>query len=90
MSRVAVHMRIANLNVTNEEVVSRQQAVSALVANWKRLGNQNELAAKANEIAAALSGDGIPPAALGEEVEQAIQKSAPAYICGDRPLDVGN
>ena len=89
MSRVAVHMRIANLNVTNEEVVSRQQAVSALVANWKRLGNQNELAAKANEIAAALSGDGIPPAALGEEVEQAIQKSAPAYICGERPLDVG-
>ncbi|MES2975661.1 MAG: GTPase-associated system all-helical protein GASH [Pseudomonadota bacterium] len=88
MSKVALHMRIANLNVTNEEVVSRMEAVTSLATAWLQLDDLDLLIAKANEIAVALNGDGTPSAALAAEIEAAIQKQAPAYVYSERPLDV--
>jgi hypothetical protein len=89
MSRLAVHMRIANVEPTNDEVTSRQQAITALTLTWRSLDDLGDIVLKANRIAIALGSDGNPAPELGEEVQSAIQQTAPAYLYEERPLDVG-
>lgn len=89
MGNLAVHMRIASLQVTNEDVDTRQAAVSELVEAWGKLKQPTKIVAKAAEIAQALGGDGTPAATLGEEVERAIQNHASAFLHTERPLEVG-
>lgn len=89
MSKVAVHIRIANLNPTDDEVISRKQAISILTAAWRDFADLGSAIEKASEIAGALGGNGQPTAKLGEEVERTIQNAAPAYLYRERPLDVG-
>lgn len=89
MSRLPVHMRISGLSVNNEDVDSRQKAVTQLAADWGKIKGGTDIVAKAEEIATALGGDGTPPAALSDEIERAVQKHASAFLSSERPLEVG-
>lgn len=89
MSNLAVHMRIASLHVSNEDVNTRQAAVSELAESWVKLKGVENLVVKAGEIALALGGDGIPVETLGIEVERTIQKHASAFLYSEQPLEVG-
>lgn len=89
MANLAVHMRIASLDVSNEDVDTRQAAVSELVEAWGKLKTPTIIIAKAAEIAHALGGNGTPTAALGEEVQCAIQKHASAFLHAEQPLEIG-
>ncbi len=89
MINLAIHMRITGLQVTNEDVDSRKEAVATLKATWGKLRNVDEILTKAAEVAEALSGDGTPPPPLGEEVQAAVQTHASAFLHVDRPLEVG-
>lgn len=89
MSNLAVHMRIASLQVSNEDVNTRQAAVSELAEAWGKLKTVANIVVKASEVAHALGGDGIPVEPLGVEVERAIQKHASAFLYSERPLEVG-
>jgi len=89
MSNLAVHMRIASLQVSNEDVDTRQAAVLELAEAWGKLKTVANIVVKAAEIAHALGGDGIPVEPLGLEVQCAIQKHASAFLHSERPLEVG-
>lgn len=89
MSNLAVHMRIASLQVSNEDVNTRQAAISELVEAWGKLKPFANIVVKAAEIAHALSGDGTAIATLGGEVERSIQNHASAFLYSERPLEVG-
>lgn len=89
MSNLAIHMRIASLQVSNEDVDTRQAAVSELVEVWGKLKNPTVIIGKAAEIAHAIGGNGNPTTTLGEEVQCAIQKHASAFLHTERPLEIG-
>ncbi|NFV79881.1 GTPase-associated system all-helical protein GASH [Magnetospirillum aberrantis] len=89
MSRLSVHMRISGLSPSNEDVDSRQKAVKQLAAAWGKIDNSPQIIAKAAEIADSLGGDGTPPESLAEEIEDAVQKHASAFLSSERPLEVG-
>jgi len=89
MNKAAVHMRIVDLNVTNQDVDACKAAAAKLAVAWNRLRNKVSILQKASEIAVALAGDGTPPESLGTEVEGAIQDHASAFLHAERPLEVG-
>lgn len=89
MSTLANHMRITGLQVTNEDVDSRKAGVTLLKAAWGKINAVDKIFMKAAAVAAALGGDGTPAEALGKEVEMAVQKKASAFLCTERPLEVG-
>ena len=82
-------MRISCLSPSNEDVDSRQKAVKQLAASWNKITNIPLVLTKTADIAAALTGDGTPPASLSAEVEDAVQKHASAFLSSERPLEVG-
>ncbi len=86
---LASHMRITSLQVSNEDVDSRKAAVASLKTAWTKIRNVAAIFGKVADVAHALGGDGTPTAALGEEVQAAVQKKASAFLYIDRPLDVG-
>ena len=89
MNKIAVHMRITGLSVSNEDVDTRKAAVADLAKMWARLRNKTQMVQKASEIAKALSGDGAPPESLGVEVQGVVQEHASAFLHSERPLEVG-
>jgi len=89
MGNLAVHMRIASLQISNDDVDTRQQAISELAETWGKLRSPNTIILKAGEIAHSLGSDGIPVSSLGEEVEGAVQRHASAFLYSERPLEVG-
>ena len=89
MDRLPVHMRITGLSVSNEDVDSRRKAITQLSTAWGKNKGASAIVAKVAEIAAALGGDGTPPAALSTEIEGAVQKHASAFLSSERPLEVG-
>jgi hypothetical protein len=89
MNAIANHMRITGLQVTNEDVDTRNRAVADLVAAWTKLRDADAIILKAAEIAQALGGDGTPSAALGKEVEGAVQVHASAFLHSERRFEVG-
>ena len=89
MSTLAQHMRITGLHVTNEDVDSRQAAITALKTAWTKLSTYDKIFAKVADVVMALGGDGTPSDILGKEVEAAIQKKASAFLYTERPLEVG-
>lgn len=89
MNVIANHMRITGLQVTNEDVDTRNRAVADLVAVWTKLKDADAIILKAAEIARALGGDGTPSAALGKEIEGAVQVHASAFLHSERPFEVG-
>lgn len=89
MGKLAVHMRIANIQVTNEDVDTRGLAIDDLVGIWRKLRAPREILIKAAQIANTLGGDGTPEPVLGLEVETVVQNHASAYLCSERPLEIG-
>jgi hypothetical protein len=89
MSNIAVHMRMTGMQVTNEDVDSRKDATAELTASWGKIKDPNLIVFKANEIALAISGEGVPPDSLGAEVELCVQNHASAFLYAERPLEVG-
>ena len=89
MNAIATHMRITNLQVTNEDVDTRTAAVSDLVATWGKLKDTETIIAKGAAIAEALGGAGTPSAVFGVEIEGAVQAHASAFLHSERPLEVG-
>lgn len=89
MGNLAVHMRITNIQVQNEDVDSRNLAIQSLVSNWSKNQSASGILIKAAQIADALGGDGTPDPILGEEVEKAVQEHASAFLYSERPLEVG-
>lgn len=89
MNAIATHMRITNLQVTNEDVDTRTAAVSDLVAAWGKLKDTETIIAKGAAIAEALGGAGTPSVAFGQEIEGAVQVHASAFLHSERPLEVG-
>ena len=61
MNRAAVHMRMVNLNVTNQDVDACKAAAVKLCETWSRSRNKVSVLQKASQIAIALGGDGAPP-----------------------------
>lgn len=88
MENIAVHMRIASVSVSDDDVNSRRTAATNLATAWGRESSVSKLLSKAADVALALNGDGKPSAELGMEVQKAIQKKSPSYLYEERPLDV--
>lgn len=89
MENIAVHMRISSVAISDDDVVSRRAAATSLAAKWVKEKTIFAIVAKAAEVAEALGGDGSPNAALGEEVQGAIQKKSPSFLYEERPLEIG-
>lgn len=90
MSDIAAHMRIASLQPTDVEVNSRKAAMVALKNAWNKEASVEAIIDRAAQIAEVLSGDGMPNAKLGAQVEALLRKrGASAYVYTERPLDVG-
>lgn len=88
MDNIAVHMRISSVTVSDDDVNSRRTAATSLATKWGREKTVSTIVAKAVDIAEALSGDGNPPPALGDEIQAAIQKKSSSFLYKERPLDV--
>jgi hypothetical protein len=89
MDNIPVHMRITGLTVLDGDVDARRLAVSDLQTRWTKLKAIDRIIAKAGEIAAALGGNGTPPTSLADEIQQAVQNHASAFLHSERPLEVG-
>ena len=88
MDKIAAHMRISGITVTDDDVNSRRTAATALATSWGKETNVLKLVSKAADVAKALGGDGSPPPALGDEIQTAIQKKSSSFLYEERPLDV--
>lgn len=82
-------MRISGINITDNDVDSRQAAVKILATAWGKDNQVNSIVSTAAKIAEALGGDGTPSADLGEKVQDAIQKNSSSFLYEEHLLDVG-
>lgn len=89
MNNLASYMRISSINVTDNDVDSRQAAIKILATAWGKDSDVNSIVTTASDIAEALGGDGTPSANLGEKVQDAIQKNSSSFLYEERLLDVG-
>jgi hypothetical protein len=88
MENLAVHMRIIGSQVSNDDVDTRQSAITDLSSVWLEKRSVEQCLATATGIARALHDD-VPPAALGAEVQTAVQKYASAFLYKESPFEVG-
>lgn len=88
MENLAVHMRMTGSPVSNDDVNTRRSAIKDLAQEWRKGRTIGLSLATATLIAQALQGD-LPPAALGAEIQTAVQKYASAFLYEESPLDVG-
>jgi hypothetical protein len=88
MENLPVHMRITGTHVSNEDVNMRRLAIKDLSEAWRGSKTVEQSLAKATDIARALHDD-VPPAALGAEIQTAVQKHASAFLYEDTPFEVG-
>lgn len=88
MEKIAVHMRISSVTVSDDDVNSRRAAATSLATSWGKVKAPSAIVSKAADIAEALGGDGNPSPALGGEIQSAIQKKSPSFLYEERPLDV--
>lgn len=86
---IPVHLRIAGLVPTNEDVDSRRAAVAKLAVAWGKINNVDQILKKATDIAESLGGDGTPAAEFGTEIQAVVQKHASAFLYTEKPLEVG-
>lgn len=89
MNNLSVHMRISGVTVNDDDVNSRNAAVTKLATAWGKEKTVSKIVSKAAEVAQALGGDGSPSTALGVEIQAAIQKKSSSFLYEERPLDVG-
>lgn len=88
MKSLAQHMRISTLSPSDDEVNSRRAAGTALAGTWSKPKGTKAAIERAQQVAAALWND-LPPAALADEVEAAVQVHSSSFLASDRPLEVG-
>jgi len=88
MDKIATHMRISGVSVSDSDVESRRAAANNLATTWGKERTVANIVSKAVDVAAALGGDGTPSPALGDEIQAAIQKKSPSFLYEERPLDV--
>ncbi|TFW31768.1 GTPase-associated system all-helical protein GASH [Massilia horti] len=88
MDKIAVHMRISGVAVSDSDVDSRRAAATSLATSWGKEKQVSTIVSKAADVAEALGGDGTPSPTLGGEIQKAIQKKAPSFLYEERPLDV--
>lgn len=89
MDKIAVHMRISGVTVSDDDVNSRRTAATSLATKWRNEKTASAIVSKAADIADALGGDGQPSPTLGGEIQAAIQKKSSAFLYEERPLEVG-
>ena len=89
MDSIPVHLRITGLTPSNADVDACRAAVSELSTSWGKIKDVGQILAKAASIAESLGGDGTSTSALGDEVQEAVQKQASAFLYSERPLEVG-
>jgi GTPase-associated system helical domain len=89
MKTVSEYMRITSASVSDSEVDSRKFAALNLAKVWGNIKTPNDIFAKSSQVSDCLGGDGTPLAALGDEVQLAIQKKSSSFLYSCRPLDVG-
>jgi len=89
MDNLPMHVRIATLAPTNEDVDARRAAVDELATAWGKETSVATILNRAEVIAEALGGDGQPSEGLGMDVQVALQKRASAFLYEESPLDVG-
>ena len=89
MDNLAVHMRISNVTISDNDVDSRRTAARSLAASWSKGESASTLVSRAADIAQALGGDGIPPPALASDIQSVIQESSSSFLSEERPLEVG-
>ncbi len=89
MENISTHMRIAAVTVSDDDVNSRRFAASNLANSWGKAKDVSALITRAADVAASLGSAGVPSQSLGNEVQEAIQKKASAFLYEERPLDVG-
>ena len=88
MENLAIHMRITGLHVSNDDVDTRRSAIRELSVEWQKGKTIDLSLATATGIAQALQ-DKAPPAALGVEIQAAVQKHASAFLYEESPFEVG-
>lgn len=89
MEKIAVHMRISGVSVSDDDVNSRRTAATSLATNWGKERTVSKVVSKAVDVAEALGGDGYPSPSLGSEIQGAIQKKSSSFLYEERPLEVG-
>lgn len=88
MEKIALHLRISGVAISDDDVNSRRTAASSLAVRWGKYNSASKIVSLAAEIAEALGGTGNPSPTLGAEVQTAIQKKSSSYLFEERPLDV--
>ena len=88
MDKIAVHMRISGVTISDDDVNSRRTAATSLATSWGREKSVLKIVSKAADVAEALGGDGNPSPSLGNEVQGAIQKKSSSFLYEERPLEV--
>lgn len=88
MDKIAVHMRISSVTVTDDDVNSRRAAATSIATTWGKETTVSKIVSKAADVAEALGGDGNPSPALGDEIQTAIQKKSSSFLYEERHLDV--
>lgn len=88
MEKIAVHMRISGITVSDDDVDSRRNAAKSLATSWGKETNVSTIVTKAADVAQALGGDGNPPPSLGDEIQAAVQKKSSSFLYEERPLEV--
>jgi hypothetical protein len=89
MDNLPVHIRIAILTPSNEDVDARKATIVELAKAWGKISDVNTILHKSEVIAESLGGDGQPSDALGSEVQAILQKHASAFLYEESPMDVG-
>lgn len=87
MENLAVHMRIAGSNVSNEDVNTRKAAILDLSRTWQS-GSVERLLGIAAGTAQSLHHE-TPCPDIGTEVEKAVQQHAAAFLYAESPFEVG-
>lgn len=88
MDKIAVHMRISGVTVSDDDVNSRLTAATSLAKKWGKETTISKIVSKAADVAESLGGDGNPSPTLGGEIQTAIQKKSSSFLYEERPLDV--
>ena len=88
MENLAAHMRITGTPVSNDDVDTRRLAIQDLSREWRKSRKIGQSLATATGIAQALHAE-VPSAAIGAEVQTAVQAHASAFLYEESPFEVG-
>jgi hypothetical protein len=88
MTDLATHIRIFDVNPSDELVQKRQRAIEDVATQFQSVARIDQILPLANNLAGALATKGIMPSTLANIVETAIKKESPAFVQAGHELQL--